>query len=114
MDIPFALVVTKMDLVDPLFSRESNSNREEQLNQAIGCEKDELNREEAAKNWLRSIGEDALLSSIANNFSVSRIFLVSSLGSAPTMTPAFSYQSVKPYRALNPLWWLLKKNGVVD
>lgn len=114
LEIPLALVLTKMDLINPISTQKSDEMKDSQPSQTIDYEKGNPHSEEV-KKWLRDIGEESLLSTVANNFSVYNFFPVSSLGSSPRRTySTYTCDSIKPYGVLDPLWWIFKYNHIVD
>lgn len=116
LGIPFALVLTKMDLINTMYTQKTEEMRECQPNRSLDYERGNQ-RSEVVEKWLRDIGEESLLSAVANNFSVYSLFSVSSLGSSPrriNSTYYYTCDSIKPYGVLDPLWWIFKNNHIVD
>ena len=114
LEIPLALVLTKMDLINPISTQKPDGMKDGQPSQTMDYEKGNPLSEEV-KKWLRDIGEESLLSTVANNFSVYNFFPVSSLGSSPRRTySTYTCDSIKPYGVLDPLLWIFEYNHIVD
>ena len=64
------------------------------------------------RDWLASHGESAFLEAIDTNFRADRVryFGVSSFGQPPTGSQQLG--QIIPHRVLDPLMWMLAKEGV--
>lgn len=114
IDIPIALVFTKIDILEQsgLLPQDSWLWEESQhLEQGGFVKSDFENTEIEIRNILKNWGEDEVLNAI-QDFSKSALFGVSSLGSNPNEGELFS--APNPWRVLDPLLWLLAENKYIE
>lgn len=110
--IPLAVVITKMDTLyhrlDPSsFLRDSSRNLRRPMISAADISSCSLEAQSLLESW----GARELLGHVKSQFSDWAFFGVSALGEKPG--PQGEIRRVTPHRVLDPLLWLLWKNGVL-
>lgn len=113
IDRDVAVVFTKIDAVKDTFGSATVMQPSPHLARKgfVKADADAVDAE--IRDWLESQGETTFLDAIDTNFKRERVrfFGVSSFGQPPTA----SYQlgRVMPHRVLDPLIWMLSKEGIV-
>lgn len=114
IDIPIALVFTKIDILEQsgLLPQDSWLREESQhLEQGGFVKSDFENTESEIEKILENWNEKEILNAI-QVFSKSALFGVSSLGSNPNEGELFG--APNPWRVLDPLLWLLAENKYIE
>ena len=108
-----AVVFTKIDAVKDSFGSATVMQPSPHLAQKgfIKADSDAVDAE--IRDWLESRGETTFLNAIETNFRKDRVrfFGVSSFGQSPT--GSYQLGRVMPHRVLDPLIWMLSKEGIV-
>lgn len=109
-----AVVFTKIDAVKDSFGSATVMQPSPHLSQKgfVKADADAVNAE--IRDWLESRGETTFLDAIETNFRRDRVrfFGVSSFGQPPTGN--YQLGRVMPHRVLDPLIWMLSKEGIVS
>lgn len=109
-----AVVFTKIDAVKDSFGSATVMQPSPHLAQKgfVIADADAVNAE--IRDWLESRGETTFLDAIETNFRRDRVrfFGVSSFGQPPT--GSYRLGRVMPHRVLDPLIWMLSKDGIVS
>ncbi len=108
-----AVVFTKIDTVRESFGSAVVMNPSPHLAKK-GFDKADANAVDAEiRDWLLSKGETSFLDAIDTNFKSNRVrfFGVSSFGQPPTGNSQLG--KVMPHRVLDPLLWMLSKEGII-
>ena len=109
-----AVVFTKIDAVKDSFGSATVMQPSPHLVQKgfVRADADAVNAE--IRDWLESRGETTFLDAIETNFRKDRVrfFGVSSFGQPPT--GSYQLGRVMPHRVLDPLIWMLSKEGIVS
>ena len=108
-----AVVFTKIDAVKDTFGSATVMQPSPHLARKgfVKADADAVDAE--IRDWLESQGENTFLDAIDTNFIKSRVrfFGVSSFGQPPT--GSYQLGKVMPHRVLDPLIWMLSKEGIV-
>lgn len=108
-----AVVFTKIDAVKDSFGSATVMQPSPHLAQKgfVKADSDAVDAE--IRDWLESRGETTFLNAIETNFRKDRVrfFGVSSFGQPPT--GSYQLGRVMPHRVLDPLIWMLSKEGIV-
>lgn len=113
IDRDVAVVFTKMDAVKDSFGSATVTQPSPHLNRKgfVKADSDAVDAE--IKDWLEAQGESTFLAAIDTNFRQGRVrfFGVSSFGQPPTGDNQLS--KIIPHRVLDPLMWMLSKEGII-
>lgn len=112
IDIPVAVIVTKIDALWQTFSDSSPLRRPAQLGPAFDTA-DSLEVHEEILDLLRGWAGDRIDSTLRRNYRRYRYFGVSALGRPPTADQRVAPTGIQPYRVEDPLLWLLSEYGAI-
>ncbi len=113
IDRDVAVVFTKIDAVKDSFGTATVVQPSPHLAQKGFVKSDADAVDAEIRDWLERQGESAFINAIETNFRASRVrfFGISSFGQPPTGN--FRLGRVMPHRVLDPLIWMLSKEGIV-
>ena len=108
-----AVVFTKFDVVKDSFGSAIVTQPSPHLSQKGFVKSDSDAVDAEIRDWLERLGETSFLNAIETNFRKDRIrfFGISSFGQPPT--GSYQLGRVMPHRVLDPLIWMLSKEGIV-
>ncbi len=116
VDIPVAVVITKLDTIpehesfgpQAIIRKNSLPIRDGQVDLA------ELRQVDSEmRDWLKQIGEDRIIAALDMNFTDYHFFGVSSFGAPPKDFGTLE-EEIKPLRVLDPILWLFRKKDIID
>lgn len=113
IDIPIAVIVSKLDILQPLLQSDSPLLKESIHLKAGGYvlqEGFDIHEELAA--LLCDWGEEEFLAHLQADFSTYRLFSVSAFGNNPD--PYGRLMCPRPVRVEDPLLWIFSENNVID
>ena len=113
IDRDVAVVFTKIDAVKDSFGAATVMQPSPHLSQNGFVKSDADAVDAEIRDWLESRGEITFLNAIETNFRKDRVrfFGVSSFGQPPTGNRQLG--QIMPHRVLDPLIWMLSKEGIV-
>jgi len=116
LKIPVAVVLTKFDTIKESFGSNKIVTSPSTIvrNNKISME-EIMQVDEEIRDWLRSekIDENSFITTLETHFKEFYFFGVSSYGEPPVEVGALS-ERIKPFRVLDPIFWLFKKAKFVD
>lgn len=113
IDRDVAVVFTKIDAVKDSFGYSTVMQPSPHLGQKAFVKADSDAVDAEIRDWLESRGENSFLAAIETNFRRDKIrfFGVSSFGQPPTGSAQLG--KVMPHRVLDPLMWMLSREGII-
>ena len=111
IDTPVAICFTKIDLLLDQFGQQTITRPSPHIKNHGYKSEDGSLVDQEIRDYLQRIGEQCFLNAVDTNFKNVQFFGVSSFGNSPIGQKSLG--SIEPHRVLDPLMWILSKEGIV-
>ncbi|MEX5636346.1 TRAFAC clade GTPase domain-containing protein [Parafrankia sp. FMc2] len=112
LDTPLAVLLSKIDTLEAILPDQSSLSRHAE-HAGYYDEADGLLVDQEVRSWIHRWYGEGFVNSVDANFSTSRFFGMSALGTAPSTDRKVDRAGIRPRRVEDPLLWLLARFGMV-
>lgn len=112
LDTPLAILLSKIDTLEEILPDQSSLRRQAD-HLGYYDESDGLLVDQEVRSWIHRWYGEGFVNSVDANFSTSRYFGMSALGTAPSTDSRVDRGGIRPRRVEDPLLWLLSQFGLV-